>query len=286
MRNIVHFVLLILVAFALACSMPASAAAQGPFSSFFRTAEGQFTRTLNVSGIPDLDVSTGSGSISIRNGPSNLVEIRGKIRAGDGWWRSSRDAEDLVRRIEANPPIEQSGQTIRIGRMPDSDWQRNVSISYDIIVPAQSNVRSNTGSGSQNLEGITGRVETRTGSGSITLRDIRGDLDANTGSGSIQGNGVRAGALRMHTGSGSIRVQGEQSGRWDLQTGSGGIDLDLPPDAGFDLSAHTGSGGVDVGFQMTVQGNISRDRHDVSGKVGSGRYPLYARTGSGHVRIQ
>jgi Toastrack DUF4097 len=254
-----------------------------PILFAYASVEGSFDRTLNLSGTVNLEVSTGSGSIDIRRGQSNRVEIHGRIRAGDGWWWPSRDSADAVRRLEANPPIEQSGQTIRIGRVSDHERFQNVSISYEIVLPAQSNVKSHSGSGRQMIEGIEGRVETSTGSGGITVRDIRGDLDANTGSGGINATGIRGG-LRMHTGSGGIRVQGEQTGRWVLETGSGGIDIDLPPNAAFDLNAHTGSGGVDVGYPLTLQGKISR--HDVVGKVGSGGYPLTAHTGSGHVRIQ
>jgi len=287
MKRVLRFGLLILIIVTAVCLAPHPVAAQGHARSFWGGIEGSFDRTLNVSGTIDLDVSTGSGSINIRQGSNNRVEIHGRIRAGDGsWFRSSRDTEDVVRRLESNPPIEQSGQSIRIGRSPSgfNDWQQNVSISYDIVVPSQSSVRAHSGSGSQTVEGINGRVDVGTGSGSINLREIRGDVDATAGSGSITLTGFR-GELYMRTGSGGMRIQGEQAGRWDLQTGSGGINIDLPSNASFDLSAHTGSGGVDVGFPMTVQGRLDSRRHDVSGKVGGGGSLLTARTGSGHIRI-
>jgi hypothetical protein len=285
MKNVTRFVFVFLAACFLYSSL-GSAAAQNRWRSEPRgSVEGSFDRTLAVSGPVDFEVSTGSGSIEIERGASNSVEIHGQIRAGDGWWRSTRDTEDAVRGLEANPPIEQSGQSIRVGRVTDRELERNVSISYRIVLPAQSNVRSHSGSGSQTVEGINGRIEVGTGSGSITLRDIKGDLEANTGSGSIQAMNVRGG-LRMHTGSGRVLVHGEQTARWDVETGSGGIDLDLPPNAAFDLNAHTGSGGIDVAYPLTVQGRIDSNRHDVSGRVGSGGYPLNLRAGSGHIRIQ
>jgi hypothetical protein len=229
-------------------------------------AEGAFDKTLSVSGAIALDVSTGSGRITIRDGASDRVEIHGRIQAGNGLF-SSRDAREVVSQLEAHPPIEQAGQTIRIGRITNPDWRRNVSISYEIVVPARADITS------------------RSGSGSLTLRNVTGDLEASTGSGSITLAGIRGG-LRARTGSGSVRVQGEQAGRWELETGSGSIDVDLPDNASFDLSAHTGSGGVEVGHPLTVQGRLDRNRHDVTGKVGSGGQLLSARTGSGHIRIQ
>ena len=248
-------------------------------------AEGSFDRTLNVSGPAELDVSTGSGSIDIRQGSAGRVEIHGRIRAGSDWLRFSRDAEDVVREIEANPPIEQNGNRIRIGRLENRDSRRNVSISYEIVVPARASVRSHTGSGSQTIAGIEGPVDAGTGSGSITLTDVRGRISAETGSGSIHAGGVR-GEFRARTGSGGIRVDGEQTGPWELQTGSGGVDIRLPQNAAFDLSAHTGSGGVTVDHPITVQGRIDRHRRDVSGKVRGGGHALDVRTGSGHIRIE
>ncbi len=276
MRNIVAFL----------ATLTALAAWTAPaYSGQFRGVEGSFVRTLNVSGAVNLDVATGSGSIDIRRGGGNTVEIRGKIRAGSDWWRSGRNAQDVVRDLESNPPIEQSGQTIRIGLQDRRDDERNVSISYEIVVPANTSVRAHSGSGSQNISGVSNGLEAGTGSGSITLTDVLGDITATTGSGSIRVSGAR-GALRLHTGSGGIDIQGEQTGRWDLQTGSGGISLRLPRNASFQLDAHTGSGGVYVDFPMTVQGRIDSNRHDVRGTVGAGGPELTARTGSGRIRIE
>src|SRR2546422_3882519 len=43
-------------------------------------AEGSFQRTLHVTGPVNLDVSTGSGSIQIRTGGSNQVQVNGHIK--------------------------------------------------------------------------------------------------------------------------------------------------------------------------------------------------------------
>src|SRR5262245_39642322 len=148
MSKLLYSPLPVLIVLAMACSVQAHAAAQGAFD-----------RTLNVSGTVYLEVSTGSGSINIRHGQTHRVEIHGRIRSGDSWWWPGRDSEDIVRRLEANPPIEQSGQTIRIGRVSDREGFQHVSISYEIVVPAQSNIKAHSGSGRQSIDGIDGRVE-------------------------------------------------------------------------------------------------------------------------------
>src|SRR5713226_3154487 len=109
-------------------------------------AEGKFERTLKVTGAVDLDIQTGAGSIQIRSGDAATVRILGTIRAR-GDWRDDRDVEERVRRLESNPPIEQNGNSIRIGHLDDRESQRNISISYEVSVPAETRVRSHTGSG-------------------------------------------------------------------------------------------------------------------------------------------
>ena len=121
-------------------------------------AEGSFDRTLNVTGPADLEVSTGSGSITVRAGTANLIQIHGTIRVQNH--RNTREgAEAKVRALASNPPIEQSGSVIRIGRIEDRELRENVSISYEIVAPEETRLRARTGSGSQTVEGIRGPAE-------------------------------------------------------------------------------------------------------------------------------
>jgi len=246
------------------------------------SAEGTFQRTLNVSGPVDLDVSTNSGRIEIRAGTSSRVEVRGRIRAYDRFF-GSRDVGRIIRDIESNPPIEQNGNVIRIGRINNSDYRDHVSISYEINVPVNTQARSRTGSGSQEIAGIEGPIDANTGSGSIRLRDVRNGVAASTGSGQIVAEAVK-GAFRARTGSGGIRVDGDPGERWDLSTGSGSVVVRLPQQAAFDLDARTSSGNVTVDHPITVSGRLRRN--EVSGRVRGGGVVLDVRTGSGSIRIE
>ena len=156
---------------------------------------GSFERSLDVGEGIELDVATGSGAITVRNGSAGQAAIRGRIVARDGWFRNDDDAEETVRRIEADPPIELNGTTLRVGYLEEHDFNGHVSISYEIEVPADTRVRSRTGSGSQTVSGVTGPVEARSGSGTLRLTNIRGAVEASAGSGSIRGEGI-AGRLR------------------------------------------------------------------------------------------
>jgi len=246
------------------------------------SADGSFQRTLNVSGPVELDVSTGSGAITIRAGESGRVEVRGAIYIRGGFF-SLGDSNRVARDVEAAPPIEQIGNRIGIGRMDNTTYRDRVSISYEIIVPASTVVRSRTGSGSQEIMGVEGPVDVSTGSGHIRVANVRANVSANTGSGSIAAEGI-SGGLRARTGSGSITVDGTPGDRWDLDTGSGSVSVRLPQQAAFNLGAHTGSGSVTVGHPLTISGRLRRN--EVSGQVRGGGVTLDIRTGSGSIRIE
>jgi DUF4097 and DUF4098 domain-containing protein YvlB len=80
-----------------------------------------------------------------------------------------------------------------------------------------------------------------------------------------------------------IRADGDPTGQWTLQTGSGRVSLGFPQNASFELSAHTGSGSININRELTVQGSMGRK--DVHGKVGGGGVPVQVETGSGSISI-
>ena len=244
--------------------------------------EGSFDRTLSVSGPVDLDIRTGSGGIRIDTGAGNAVHIVGRIRAND-WF--SGDAEGRVRQIEANPPIEQGGNTIRIGQGVGNDngLFRNISISYELTVPASTRVRSSTGSGGQTIRRVAGPVEARTGSGGLRIEATGGAIEARTGSGGIVITGANAG-VRARTGSGGIRIDGTPTDAWELHTGSGGITMSVGETTPFDLDARTGSGRVQSSVSINPITEVSRSR--LRGRVGSGGARVELSTGSGGIRIE
>src|SRR6202451_2365202 len=111
------FPVLLALVLSLAAAMAARPAMAGD--------DGHFDRTLSVTGAVDLDVQTGSGEITVHTGDSSKVEIHGHIHANRGWLGG--DVTQHIHEIEANPPIEQTGNTIRIGHIENHDWKNNIS---------------------------------------------------------------------------------------------------------------------------------------------------------------
>jgi hypothetical protein len=225
--------------------------------------QGSFERTLGVSGPPEIEVSTGSGRIEVTPGRDGQIEVRGQVRASEDWGGSRRNPlsrEERVRRIEANPPIEQTGNVIRIGRIDDEDLRDGISISYTLTVPADASLQSKTGSGSHRIEGVRGKVQASTGSGSIVAREV-GSLLASSGSGSIDVERVD-GSVRLNTGSGRIQATGV-GGPIAAKSGSGGIEV-----------AQSGSGDVEV---SSSSGSV---------QIRGVRGPLRASTTSGGLHVE
>jgi hypothetical protein len=282
-------------------------------------ADGNFDKTLTVTGVPTLSISTGSGYVHVYPGADNQVHITGHVHANQGWFSSDADAR--VKEIIASPPIVQSGNTITIAaRHADSDFFGSVSIDYDVTTPRATTLKTHTGSGSIEVGGIEGAVTAESGSGSIHADNIGpnsrfttgsgrihatnvhgaatlqtgsgslelsltapGDVKAQTGSGSIHIDGL-SGGLRAGTGSGSIAVTGSPAFEWRLETGSGSIHLQLAPNAHFNLNAETGSGSIHVNQPILTQGDMNK--HHVTGAVNGGGPTLRASTGSGSITLE
>ena len=242
--------------------------------------EGSFERTLTVGQQTDIEMISGSGSIEVRQGSAGRVEVRARVRAGDwGWSRSGLSAQERVKRIEANPPIEQQGNTIRIGDIKDSDLRDGVSISYDVTVPPGSALRSKTGSGSQRIEGVDGEVVVSTGSGSVTVRRSGGRVRASTGSGGITAHDV-GGAFEASTGSGSIDGLGVK-GPISVRTSSGSIEV-TQTGAG-DVEAESSSGSVRVrGVQGAVRASTTSGSLAIEGQLAR---DWRLSSSSGHVTV-
>jgi DUF4097 and DUF4098 domain-containing protein YvlB len=280
---------------------------------------GTLDRNLKVNGPVELSVQSGAGYIRVHAGPAGTVSIHGEIRAN---WDN---AAEKVHRLQQNPPIEQSGNSIRVGRITDEDLRHNVSISYEVVAPADTRVTANTGAGSIDISGVKGEVRGETGSGGIHVADVPNNVTMRTGAGSITVEDA-GGNVTAHTGSGGIRgtaLGAAKSGpaRIEVSTGSGGISLDqvrgsldgqagsghvsISGEATGDWRVRSGSGGVDLklpakaAFSLrahTGSGSIHvdfpltvqgavGDRHRVEGKVGEGGPLIEVETGSGGVRI-
>lgn len=240
--------------------------------------KGMFEKTLTVTGPVDLTVQAGSGGITIRPGASSEVKVTGHIRARESWRNRGLSAEEKVKRLEQQPPVEQGGNTIKVGEISDSNLRDNVSISYEIVAPASTRIRSRSGSGSQEIGDFTGPVDASDGSGRITIGKIAERVSARTGSGSIRIES--SGPLHVETGSGSIRAAAA-NGSIEATAGSGSIEIGQTGPGAVDVS--TGSGRITIrGAQGSVKASTGSGSISADGMV-AGDWNL--NTSSGTVSL-
>jgi beta-lactamase regulating signal transducer with metallopeptidase domain/DUF4097 and DUF4098 domain-containing protein YvlB len=264
-------------------------------------AETTFDRNLTFNGKLDLSVATGAGSITITRGAGNQIHIHGIVKVN----RNGDPAQ--AQQIAANPPIEQEGNTIRIGGHQEN--LHNISISYEIEAPADAALNAATGSGNITDTGVGQDAQLHTGSGDITATGIdggfkaqtgsgniaidgsgQGDAKAQTGSGTIDLKGVH-GSLTARTGSGTIKAAGTPSSPWKLETGSGSIEL-ATGNAPMNLDASTGSGKISTGSRFS-SGYIldptmapgSENHHHLRAQLNGGGPEVRVETGSGSIRV-
>ncbi len=198
--------------------------------------EGAFDRTLQVNGPVDLSIQSGSGHIRVVPGAADSVRISARLRASNSWL--SGDVTSRIREIDKNPPIVQTGNTIRVGQFANEDIARHISISYDVTVPAETTLAARTGSGSVEVGDLRRAVDAHSGSGGITIGRVAGAVTANTGSGSI--NVAGGASLDAHSGSGSIEATAV-GGAIKARTGSGTVHIAQAGKGDVDVSSASGS---------------------------------------------
>ena len=269
-----------LLAFALTVVVPA------------RATEATFERDLTVSGRVDLAINNGSGFIHLTSGPAGHVHVFARVHSS---WGTSDDA---VQQVAAHPPVQQTGNIVRIG--PIHQNLGNVNIDYEIQAPADAYLDAASGSGNITDDGVGANAKLRTGSGSIQATGLKGDFTVGTGSGNIDAEQVSPGDVKANTGSGSIelrnvhgglhagtgsghvKVQGAPTASWRIHTGSGSVEL-WTDSAGLMLDASTGSGGIHTDREISPQGTM--DHHHVKGTIGGGGPEVRVGTGSGSIKI-
>src|SRR6266852_1199927 len=125
---------------------------------------GTFDRNYTVTGPILLELTNASGDVDITGSGDGKVHVRGEVRAsGFGFDNPQKRLDDTL----ANPPIEQKGDTIRVGK--EISRIRNISISYTIQVPHDTEISATVASGTQTIRGVRGPVKVQAASGSIRV---------------------------------------------------------------------------------------------------------------------
>jgi DUF4097 and DUF4098 domain-containing protein YvlB len=259
--------------------------------------EGKFERTLTVTGPVRLEVTANSGVIRVLKGEAGSVRIRGVARARSSFFIWG-DISGRLRRIEANPPIEQDGNAIGVGDVTDRWLLRGINLLVEIMTPADTEVRALADSGDIRIEGLNGPIDCETDSGQIEVSWIGSEVRAASDSGAIRVQGAK-GAVDVRTDSGRIEAL-EVEGTIDANTDSGSIllsqtavapvcahsdsgriRLKLAESGGYTIRAKTDGGRIELP-EMTGQ---RLSRHKLEGDVRGGGSVVDLETDSGDIEV-
>jgi len=270
--------------------------------SYSDTVEERFT----FKGTPRLRVRNVSGetSIAAAGAPGEIRVVARK--------RVSASSEDRAKRLLQNLEIrmEKRGDEILVEPHlyeQERGWLdlfrgKRFRVDFDITVPAECAVDSQTVSGELSVEGVRGPLEIQTVSGAVRLENVQGpmrlksvsgDVDCRRYVGHFEGNTVSgdvtivASKLRssqLHTVSGDVQIEGRLDPRKEhrFKTISGDIELALS-DADLTIDYRTASGDVECELPARI---MRRGRNEYSVVIGSGQGRVGVKTVSGDLTVR
>jgi len=237
---------------------------------------GSFDRNFNVTGPIRLELTNASGDVDITGSADGKVHVHADVRAsGMGFDNPQKRLDDTL----ANPPIEQKGDTIRIGK--ELSHMSNISIAYTIQVPRDTEVNVTAASGAQTIRGVRGPVKVNAASGAIRVEKIDLDAQLTTASGSISATDI-GNDVRVSTASGSVSIS-DAKGDVRVNALAGVIRVAKP---GGRVEADTMSGAVEIqGAANNVKSHAASGRVSIQGNPGADSY-WELKTVSGGVQLK
>ena len=176
-----------------------------------------------------------NGGINVIGTNRRDVLVIAKIQSNA---RSEERAEAIARQIRIR--TEDGRVTAEGPETRNNEWW---SVSFEIEVPAQSDLELFANNGGIAVAEVTGTLRMETRNGGIHLEAVNGDVTAFTTNGGLQV--ILAGDTWIGKG-------------LDATTTNGGVRLTLPRNYSARLETGTRNGGIDIDFPVTVQGRLGR----------------------------
>jgi len=258
---------------------------------------GDYSKAFTVTNRPTVHVDTNDGSVNIiTSADAKQVEFHVDYSGYE---------------IDKNLNIasQQSGDNVTLTARVSNSWHFTIGnirrLRIEVHMPADADLRVDTGDGSIRAANLTGMVDLHTGDGSVNVSAIKGSLQMRTGDGGIDASDIdgrisavsgdghitidgRFDGLQAKSGDGRIKVRAHQGSKldsgWSVSSGDGSIEIALPSDLSADIEAISGDGSVSSDLPLTIHGTISKSR--VHGKLNGGGQTLTIHTGDGAIRLK
>jgi Putative adhesin len=246
----------------------------------------QWSKTFNLTGKPNLRVTTSDANIRVDTWDQNIIEAQ---VTAEGW------------KVSENAPGEHGVRVVQhqTGDAVDLEVRLPHTVCIVCIHPADHRVDVEIHMPRE------GRVNLRSSDGSIRLANLKGDMDLQSSDGALDVEGVD-GALKAHASDGHIKIAGRfdslqlssSDGRiearalagstissgWSLHSGDGSVTVQLPAAFAADVELHTGDGHISLDMPVSVEGQLGH--HDIRGKLNGGGNLLTIHTGDGSIRLE
>ena len=239
----------------------------------------EWSKSYKLTGKPDLRVDTSDANIHVSTWDQNTIEAKVTTTR-------YKIGEDGIR-IEEH----QTGDTVEINvRFP----HHGVSIGWtdnrvDIYIQMPRGAGSTCAPAMARLNWATlkAKMQLHSGDGSEEIDGVDGKLRATTGDGHIRASG-RFDELDLKTGDGRVEARAAAGSAlatgWRLESGDGSVTLEVPANLPADVDLHTGDGHIDLDMPVTTEGKIREG--EVRGKLNGGGNLLMIHTGDGSIRLR
>lgn len=242
------------------------ASGHGPHSGVYL---GKHQRSEHVSAPlasgESLTVKTHNGSITVSGTQAQECVLTAVIRVRAA---SNKAAREIAEQVKVRLQPSGNALIVKVDK-PLITPAHNISIDFNIAVPAET------------------ALELVTHNGSIEITDIHDTITVQTHNGSITARGVSA-ATQATTHNGSINVAYSETAaemcQATLKTHNGKILFSLPRNFSGSLDIETHNGKIHTELPLTVVGEISKSK--LRGTIGTGKARVYLRTHNGSVQIK
>ncbi len=280
----------------------------------------KFNKTETIAPDGKVTLSDISGDIVVRTWDKSEVQINAVKTSRAS---SLEKAKENAQKVTIEVTKADNGLRIEAKYPENHEHGLNVSVDFDLMIPAKAGLDSNTVSGDVRVEKIGGGlkagsvsgdvtvigagkgVDAHTVSGDVTVSDVDGDAYVKTVSGDVKAERI-AGSISAETVSGDVTLTDisaartvsakalsgdvkyagkiNKDGRYTFTAHSGDLTVTLPGDAGFEFSAESFSGDITSDFKVEVQGKISKK--ELHGTVNGGGAVVKLETFSGDINLE
>jgi hypothetical protein len=222
------------VAVALLSALAAVTVAWGVVSAADLVARAETTETFTRDVAPRLRIET-DGWVQVTAGPVDSISIERTVERG-------------LRAPAVSAAVTSAGDELVLsGDCPAvvSSW---CSVDYTVVVPPDTEVIVDSGSGSITVIGVQGDVTASSSAGSVTVSDLGGVVRLTSSAGAVRGEGLTGTTVRARSDAGSVRLVFDAAPTSvDADSSAGAVEVVVPyDDAVYAVDASTSAGSTRI----------------------------------------